>query len=217
MPRFAQPLQSISLRILCFSLPSLSLTLPCHSHASLCVSVAGPLLCDTTLCRAETVQIESMLCLRYARLSRHSSVLRASSAVPCLSATILCLSLRRGAVPQRCESRHSLCLALPYLAKTLRINSLPTQNISLPCQSNSQLCSSVACLCYTLPTPCHSNLCPDNAVRFISNTLTYFAFAFFLRNLSALPPTTEPSSPISSHTNAPLPLFRHWPKPLYFP
>jgi hypothetical protein len=58
------------------------------------------------------------------------------------SATILCLSLRRGAVPMLSSS--------------------------LPCQNNAQICSSVACPCRTIPTPCHSNLCHGNAVRFIS-------------------------------------------------
>lgn len=163
--------------------------MPSHRNAQICTAVAGPfhtmplpnvslqILSLANLYFAETVQIESMLCLCCAMLYRALDM-------PDLAATILCLSLRRGAVP------------------------MPSS--SLPCQSNSQLCSALAPLS-TAP------LCPNNAVCCISCALRYFAFAFFLRNRSALPPTTEPSSPISSHTNAPLPEFLHWPNPLYFP
>ena len=196
IPRFAQPLRNVSLQIHSVSLPSLHLALLFHSHASLCVSVAGPLLCDTTLCRAETVQIESMLCLYRAMLYRALDM-------PDLAATMLCLSLRRGAVPMPSSSLPCQNTANQLIANTKHLPTMPKQLPALLFRSLSLLHS--------------SNTMPFKSLPRQHCAVHLLDVALFLRNRSALPPTTEPSSPISSHTNAPLPEFRHWPRPLYLP
>lgn len=185
--------------MLCFRISMQCVALPQQNESMRFRSCSIP--CVTMLCRYGANRVNAMPLLCWSSLCSALDMPDLASAIqrhsmPQLyilrfSATILCLSLRRGTVPMRSSSSHR--------------------------QNNAQICSALACLCYTLPPPCYPNLCPDNAVRFTSNTLTYFAFAFFFLNLSALPPTMEPSSPISSHTNAPLPEFRHCPRPLYLP
>ena len=207
-----------------------------------CLNSPMPLRLNALLCRSYTCpcQCSATPLVCYSMPKPSSAHLRLALAPFFFSMPSLCISSHCPHIPLLCQNHapfsHGNTLPGPFIAiqcpyfampvLTSRCSASATRHLAfaqlifaVPCSSNQYPCAANPCFAISIPNKAITNLygtLQSNAltIRFIAPAHLGLALPYLSNSLPCLYCSIPQHQSSTSHSKAPLPLFRHWPRPL---